>query len=162
MAKVIAICGKICCGKTYYSNTIKNNENAIILSCDEVTSIIFDNNLGDKHDEYTQKIKDYLLKKSIDIVNAGCNVILDWGFWSKNNRNNIKDYYKSKNIVCEMHYINVTDNAWNKNIEERNKRVLEGNGGNDYFLDEGLKNKLLSKWEEPSKDEIDVWHSLDR
>ena len=144
MAKVIAICGKICCGKTYYSNTIKNKENAIILSCDEVTRIIFDNNLGDKHDEYTQKIKDYLLKKSIDIVTAGCNVILDWGFWSKNDRNYIKDYYKSKNIVCEMHYINVTDNAWNKNIEEEIKRTEEPK--RDSFETEEEYNNAFQDW----------------
>ncbi len=37
MAKIIAICGKICCGKTYYANQIKEKEKAIILSCDELT-----------------------------------------------------------------------------------------------------------------------------
>ena len=26
MAKIIAICGKICCGKTYYANQIKEKE----------------------------------------------------------------------------------------------------------------------------------------
>jgi hypothetical protein len=29
-------------------------------------------------------------------------------------------------------------------------------------LDEGLRGKLLSMWEEPSKDEIDVWYTLER
>ena len=32
MAKVIAICGKICSGKTYYANKIKGKENAVVLS----------------------------------------------------------------------------------------------------------------------------------
>ena len=31
MAKIIAICGKICCGKTYYANQIKEKEKAVIL-----------------------------------------------------------------------------------------------------------------------------------
>lgn len=28
MAKIIAICGKMCCGKTYYANQIKEKEKA--------------------------------------------------------------------------------------------------------------------------------------
>ena len=37
MAKIIAICGKICSGKTYYAQSLKDKENAVILSCDELT-----------------------------------------------------------------------------------------------------------------------------
>ena len=162
MAKVIAICGKICCGKTYYSNILKEMYKAIILSCDEITSKMFDNNLGDKHDEILPKIKDYLLQKSVEVVDAGTSVILDWGFWSKKDREAIKEYYKSKNIICEMHYIDITNNAWNKNIKERNNTILSGEDKANYYLDEGLINKLLSIWQEPSKDEINVWYKLDR
>lgn len=31
MSKIIAICGKICCGKSYYAKQIKEKENAVIL-----------------------------------------------------------------------------------------------------------------------------------
>ena len=40
--------------------------------------------------------------------------------------------------------------------------MLNGEGGSDYYLDEGLLEKLLSMWETPSKDEIDVWYTLER
>ena len=162
MAKVILICGKICCGKSYYAKDLKQKEKAVILSCDELTSILFDNNLGENHDEMSKRIWQYLFKKSCDIVEAGCNVILDWGFWTKEHRNFAKKYFKDKDVECEIHYIDVDDKTWQKNIEERNKRVLEGNGGSDYYLDEGLLKKLLSMWENPSKNEIDVWYKLKR
>lgn len=162
MAKVIAICGKICCGKTYYSNMIKAKDNYVVLSCDEITSMLFDNNLGDKHDEITQRIKQYLLTKSIDVVNANCNVILDWGFWTKNERQNIRQYFQSMNIEFEMHFINITNNAWERNIDERNSKIINGEDKSNYYLDEGLINKLLSLWESPTKDEIDIWYHLDR
>ena len=162
MAKIMAICGKICSGKTYYAKHLKEKENAVILSCDELTKDLFDNNLGDKHDEMSAKIWHYLKKKSIDLVQAGCNVILDWGFWTAENRNNLREFYQGQNIACEWHYIDVDDRTWHRNIEERNRRILDGEGGSDYYLDEGLMNKLLSKWEEPAKDEIDVWYELRR
>ena len=64
--------------------------------------------------------------------------------------------------MCEWHYVDVDDETWQKNIAERNERVLSGLGGGDYYLDEGLKAKLESQWEEPTKQEIDVWHTLKR
>ena len=83
MAKIIAICGKICCGKTYYANQIKEKEKAVILSCDELTKDLFDNDLGEKHDEMALRIWRYFKKKSVELVNIGCTVILDWGFWNR-------------------------------------------------------------------------------
>ena len=162
MTKVIAICGKICSGKSYYSNKLKDKENAVILSCDELTSILFDNNLGDKHDEMSKRIWEYLLKKAEEIIKINTNVILDWGFWSKADRQYIKDYFKAKNIDVIMHYIDITDNTWSKNIMERNNRILNGEDKSNYYLDDGLINKLQSLWETPSKDEIDVCYKLDR
>ena len=35
MAKLLCICGKIGCGKTYYANRLKEQEHAVILSTDE-------------------------------------------------------------------------------------------------------------------------------
>ena len=162
MAKVITVCGKICSGKSYYSKQLKLRENAVILSCDELTDVLFDNNLGDKHDEMSKRIWKYLLQKAEDIIMTNTNVILDWGFWSKNDRNYIDEYFTSKGIGCEWHYVNINDVSWQKNIDERNKRVVAGVGGSDYYLDEGLMKKLLSKWEEPQKEEIDVWFDLKR
>ena len=162
MTKIIAICGKICSGKSYYSKELKIREKAVILSCDELTDVLFDNNLGDKHDEMSKRIWKYLLKKAEDIIKTNTNVILDWGFWSNNDRNYINEYFDSKGILVEWHYINIDDKSWQKNIDERNQRILNGNGGSDYYLDEGLMKKLLSKWEEPTKEEIDIWFDLKR
>lgn len=162
MAKVIAICGKICCGKSYYAKSLTEKEQAVILSCDELTKDLFDNNLGDKHDEMALRIWAYFQKKSVELVNVGCTVILDWGFWSRKNRKSLSEFYQEQNIPCEWHYIDVDEETWKRNIAERNQRVLDGKGGSDYFLDEGLMEKLQSLWEEPAKEEIDVWYKLVR
>ena len=47
---------------------------------------------------------------------------------------------------------------WQIQIKARNKQIENGNGGPDFYLDEGLMNKLLSRFEEPFKDEMDVWY----
>ena len=162
MSKVIAICGKICCGKSYYAAKLKEKENAVILSCDELTKDLFDNDLGEKHDEMAQRIWAYFKKKSVELVKAGCTVILDWGFWSRANRESLQEYFRVQEIPCDCHYIEVEDETWKRNIEERNHRVLNGQGGLDYYLDEGLMEKRNSLWEEPGQEEIDVWYRLVR
>ncbi len=48
MPKVIALCGKICSGKTFYANKIKEGKNAVILSTDEVTFYLMDNEQGER------------------------------------------------------------------------------------------------------------------
>ena len=162
MAKLIAICGKVCSGKSYYAATLKEKENAVILSCDDVTMTLFDNDLGDNHDVMVKKIMTHLKDVSLKIIATGTNVILDWGFWSKKDREELTEYYKNNDVPIEWHYICVDDQTWEKNIKERNKRVEEGNGGSDFHVGEGLKNKVLSRWIEPTKEEIDIWINLER
>ncbi len=60
----------------------------------------------------------------------------------------------------EWHYIDIDDSLWNKNIEKRNKKVQEGNGGYDFYVTEGLKNKVSTMFEIPSREEIDIWHKF--
>ena len=52
----------------------------------------------------------------------------------------LEHYYLG--IDCEIHYVCVNDETWKQNIFERNKRVQDGEGGSDFYLDEGLMKTL--------------------
>lgn len=162
MSKVILICGKICSGKTYYANIIKEKENAIILSTDEVTYDLTNNRQGEGYQDFANRVNNYLMKKTVELAKIGCNVILDWGFWTKKDRQEISEYFKKHEIKYEWHYIDVDEKTWQKNIKERNQKVLEGKGGFSFYVDEDLFNKVVSKFEEPDKDEIDIWYYLNK
>ena len=158
MAKLLCICGKIDCGKTYYANRLKEQEHAVILSTDEVTYDLTNNQQGEGYDEFARRVNLYLRKKAVEIVNAGCTVILDWGFWTKENRKEIKRYGENNGVLVEMHYIDIDDKTWYENIEKRNNEVISGNGGSSFYVDEGLLNKVSSLFEIPEKEEIDIWY----
>jgi predicted kinase len=158
MAKLLCICGKIGCGKTYYANRLKEQEHAVILSTDEVTYDLTNNQQGEGYDEFARRVNLYLRKKAVEIVNAGCTVILDWGFWTKENRKEIKRYGENNGVLVEMHYIDIDDKTWFENIEKRNNEVISGNGGSSFYVDEGLLNKVSSLFEIPEKEEIDIWY----
>ena len=155
MAKVILICGKICCGKTTYSQKICKEDNAVLLSVDEITLDVLGGNLGENHDEYVKKVKLFLLKKSVEIVKSGTSVVLDWGFWTKTERENTKAFYLDNGIETEMHYLDISEEQWQRNIKKRNAEVLAENTS-AYYVDDGLIHKFNSVFMMPEKDEIDV------
>ena len=162
MGKVIIVCGKICSGKSYYSRKLKEELNAVIISPDEATYDLIKNEQGEFYNIFSDRLIKYLTKKVGEIAKAGANVIFERGLWSKQERKNAREYYKNNGIDCEIHYVCVDDETWKQNIAERNQRVLDGNGGSDFYLDEGLMKKLESKWEEPTDDEVDVIYNVKR
>ena len=65
-------------------------------------------------------------------------------------------YYKNADIDFEWHYIDISDADWAKNMEARNAAVAAGET-TDYAVDSGLLQKILTLFETPIPDEIDVW-----
>ena len=47
MGKVFLICGKICIGKSLYAKALREKYNAVILSTDEVTKDLINNEHGE-------------------------------------------------------------------------------------------------------------------
>lgn len=162
MGKVILVCGKICSGKSYYSKALKDSLHAVVICPDEATFELINNEQGEFYNIFSERLLKYLTKKVGEIAKAGANVIFERGLWTRSEREKTVSYYKEQNIECELHYICVDDETWKQNIAERNKRIEEGNGGSDFYLDEGLMKKLVSIWEEPTEDEVDVLYKVDR
>ena len=155
MTKVFLICGKICCGKTTYANKICAENNAVLLSVDEITLALFGQHCGDKHDEYVARAEKYLLNKSLELIQNDINVVLDWGFWTKAERLAVKKFYESRNIECEFHYIEISEETWQYRLNKRNNAVLTEETS-AYYVDDKLAAKFASIFEVPSEDEIDV------
>ena len=155
MPKVILICGRICCGKTTYSKKLCSESNTVLLSVDEIMLSLFDKCCGDMHMEYERRIKNYLFDKSLELIAKGMDVVLDWGFWTKEEREAVKDFYISHGINCELHYLEVSDEIWKVRLDNRNSAVLK-NEVSAYFVDHNLAYKFASMFEMPTEDEIDV------
>ena len=109
MGKVIIICGKICSGKSYYAKQLKDELNAVIISPDEATYELINNEQGEFYDIFSKKLNKYLTKKVGEIAKAGANVIFERGLWSSKDRKEIRDYYNENNVESEIHYVCVDD-----------------------------------------------------
>lgn len=158
MAKAYLILGKICAGKSTYARKIMDGRRAVLLSVDEITLSLFGQHCGDMHDEYVERTQMYLREKSLEILNADIDVVLDWGFWMKEERDEIREFYESRGILCEMHYIDIGDETWKARLVKRNREVETGETS-AYFVDENLAAKFGAMFEKPDRSEIDVWVS---
>lgn len=156
MSRAYLICGKICCGKTTYAARLRKEKKAVLLSVDEITLALFDQHIGEKHDEYVEKTQEYLFRKSIELLETGLDVILDWGFWMKEERDEARAFYRSHGYPCEFHYIHVQNPIWQARISARNAAILDGRT-QAYYVDANLAAKFDRIFEPPSPDEIDVW-----
>lgn len=156
VAKVILMCGKICSGKSFYADSICKNKSAVILSVDEIMLAMFGQDAGEKHDDYVAALEKYLLKKSTEFVEAGIDVVMDIGLWTKAKRKAVRDFYSLRNIESEIHYLDISDTEWKKRIEKRNDQV-SGHQVSAYYIDEGLAKKASHLFDKPDRSEVDVW-----
>ena len=156
MAKVVMTCGRICTGKSTYAEKLRKELPAVVLSIDEITLALFRQEAGDMHDTYVERAKEYLYDKSVQIIETGINVVLDWGFWTKKERDYAREFYRSRGIKNELHYIAVSDEEWQRRLDKRNSEVTAGECS-AYFVDEGLAAKFASIFEPPAEGEVDVF-----
>ena len=161
MAKVFMTCGRICSGKSTYAACLRRKYNAVVLSVDEITLALFGQNTGDKHDEYVERAERYLYDKSVEIISEGINVILDWGFWQRSEREYARQFYSSRGISCELHYLSISDEEWYRRIEKRNRDVTDGKT-KAYYIDKGLAEKFAGLFEAPDKQEADIIIDADK
>ena len=155
MAKVILICGKLASGKSWYCRELLKKSPALLLSVDEITQRLFPKQLGAQHDRICGEVQEYLFGKAVQAIEAGADVILDWGFWSRSSRQAAKEFFRARQIETQWHYIQVPEELWKQGIARRNAAVMAG-ASPDYYVDEGLLAKLASLFQEPEPGEMDV------
>ncbi len=152
MPKIILLIGKLCSGKTTYARRLMTQGEAILLSADEIMQTIFPAPLGDQYDVYSARAQHYELMLARRLWEAGCTVVLDNGFWTRESRREAREALAG--IPLEWRYVCPSEAVRRKQIAMRNDRVQSGSAGMDeYFVDEGLMQKMVSRFEEPSPEE---------
>ncbi len=162
MAKVIITCGKLCSGKTTYSETLCQKLPAVLFSIDDLTMLLLGPYPGDVLDEYFEKLQGYFYKKAADTAKNGVNVVLDLGLWQKSERLEAREFFKAEGVDLEIHYLKISDSLWRERIKNRNESISDQTRSSEnpfkplpYFVDENLLKKFESFFEEPDEQEVD-------
>lgn len=150
---IIMLCGRIGSGKTTYAKMLQREKKMVVLSCDDFVLAINDD-LSKRH-EIQEKVSVQLFDLAKQIWRSGVSVILDFGFWYKEQRKNIKREFEIEGIKVELHYCKCDIDQTNFRITKRNNKILQ-NEAKGYIIDLKLKEELDDKFDEPDEDEVDV------
>ncbi len=150
---IIMLCGRIGSGKTTYAKMLQREKKLVVLSCDDFVLAINDD-LSKRH-EIQEKISVQLFDLAKQIWRSGVSVILDFGFWYKEQRKNIKREFEKEGIKVELYYCKCDIDETNFRIIERNNKILQ-NEARGYIIDLKLKKELDDKFDEPDEDEAYV------
>jgi len=152
MAKVILLIGRLCSGKTTAAAEIIRQENAVLISADEIMQTIFPEPLGDQYDVYAQRSMQYLYAMVRRLASSGVTTVLDWGYWTRDAREEAKR--ELAGLALDWRYLAVTDEEWHRRIASRNAAIENGTAGRHaYFVDEGLMHKFIGRFQPPEEDE---------
>ena len=142
-ATIHLICGFMGFGKTTFAKHLEQEHKAIRLTHDEFMVKLYGRNLPE-HDfrvDY-KKVDDMLWDLAEKIIHTDTDVIMDYGFWTK----------EVRKIVQQKAQAITPDVAWHQlqcDIDTAKSRVLKRTQDNpeELFIDEACFDKLFNQYE---------------
>ncbi len=156
VAEILLLCGKVGSGKTFYADRLDSSGRFFKLSCDDLMLSLFDLCPGpEKHSDMLSRCKKYLAGVALRLLNAGKNVVLDYGFWTVQERRETGCFFSSAGHKVCIIYFDTDEKTAGKNLETRNA-FLKNTGERGYIIDAGMKSLFDSRFEEPLPEECAV------
>jgi predicted kinase len=147
--KIILLIGKICCGKSTYAKGM----GGMLISCDQLMQTLFPGGCGEHHDMLAARARQYLYTLARQCADANVTPVVDFGFWTPAMRREAIDALAGYEL--DWRYLDVPDEEWERRIARRNAAIQAGEADpSDYFVDEGLKRKVLELFIPPTPEEL--------
>ena len=148
--KIILLIGKICCGKTTYAKSLPGT---MLISCDQLMQTMFPGGCGEHHDVLAERARMYPLALARQCAEAGVTPVVDFGFWTPALRREALDALDG--FELDWRYLDVPEDEWMRRIGKRNAAIQAGQADpSDYFVDEGLLNKVNQLFIPPTNAEL--------
>ena len=124
MATLYLMVGLPCSGKTTRAKELENELIALRLTPDEWHVNLFGHDVYDpEHDKRHGLIEDMLWQIAARSLSLGTNIILDFGFWAKEERDDFRSRAKKIGARSEIVFMDVDEEELIKRVRIRNENL---------------------------------------
>lgn len=144
------IIGFIGSGKTTFARKLEKETGAIRFTKDEWMVRLFGNTPPkDKFEEYDNKMASLATDMALKCLKAGISVIIDEGFWVKEQRDEIREKVKNVGAIPKLYYLEVPFEI----MKARTLKRSENPPVDSFNIDEESFNQYWKYFQPPDKDE---------
>jgi predicted kinase len=145
------MCGLPCAGKTTLAKRIERERHALRLTPDEWILRLFGADLSTETlDALRDPMEAHLWLLASRALELGVDVILDYGFWSRGERDDYRSRAAALGAASELHFLKASDEALLARLAERNASPPSG----VFFIEEAHLKEWMSLFEPPDADEL--------
>lgn len=114
-------------GKTTFSKNLEQKTGAIRFSPDDWMTVLYGNNPPmDKFSAYQDSIMGIIWKVAENALRAKADIILDFGFWRKEERIRIREKLESDGVIVQMYALHCPEDTMISRILKRTEGMPEG------------------------------------
>jgi predicted kinase len=127
MAILHLMVGLPCSGKTTAAQKLETQYNALVLTPDKWQIKLFGNDTMEKeHDTRHSIVESIMWEMAERVLLLGVDVILDFGFWAKEERDHFRAEAKRLGVGFMIHYMNVNEEELFERLNNRNNNLPDG------------------------------------
>jgi len=151
MPIIYALHGYMGSGKTTYAKKICDESKALLMSHDAwMVSLYGKNPPPEMFRVYFDRIEKHILKTAEQLLNMNVNIVLDWGFWSREDRDKIRQWTrKLPNAELRMIALTAPKDTLKQRVLKRTEQDLD----DQLVIDENAFEVLFKKFEAIQDDE---------
>lgn len=150
---VHVICGFIGAGKTTFARKLEANTGAVRITKDEwLIRLIGNDPTIDGYEEIDNKICGLSRDIAFQLVEKGVDVILDEGFWAKEQRDELRSRIDAVGAAGVLYYLDTPIETIRERVVGRNNNPTK----DSFIISREMLDSYLRYWQPPGEDEVDV------
>jgi predicted kinase len=147
---VYLICGFIGAGKTTFAKKLEEKTGAARITKDEWSIRLIGNDPAiDGYAEWDHKIIGLSRHVAFYLAEKGVDVIIDEGFWAKDERDEMKRKIGAIGAKAIMYYVEAPIETIRKRVAGRNNNLTK----ESFKVSQEMLDSYLMHWQPPSEDE---------
>jgi predicted kinase len=151
MPTLYLMVGLPCSGKTTRAKQLENEVSALRLTPDEWHVNLFGQDVLDPdHDKRHGLLESMLWQIAARVLSLGTNVILDFGFWAKEERDDFRSRARELGASSEIVFMDVFEEELMKRVRTRNENLTN----EVHYIPEDMLKTWIDIFQKPDKNEL--------